>query len=252
MADEIIIIIEETIEQIIIVEEIGGGAGTQGPKGDTGDTGAQGPQGIQGLKGDTGAQGPQGIQGLKGDKGDTGDTGAQGIQGLKGDKGDTGDTGAQGPSGNAYINKATSGFTPIVSNTSGISYSYEIPAGTMTIGDIATADLFVGKTGGTGNMTIRFYFNTTNSISGAILAGTANYANTNLYAGVTRTFSVESSTVTNAFNATASSSGDIPVSSTSALSTLNIDWNVPQWIIVHITNGGFGDTSITKMFQFFK
>jgi hypothetical protein len=243
----------ETIT-ITVVEGIGAGTGTPGPKGDkgdTGDTGAQGPQGIQGLKGDkgdTGDTGAQGIQGPKGDKGDTGDTGAQGIQGPKGD---TGDTGAQGPAGNAYINKATSGFSTITGVGSGISYSYEIPADTITVGDIATADLFVDRTGGTGNMTIRFYINTTNSISGAMLAGTAIYANTNLYAGITRTFSVESSTVTNAFNAGASASGDIPSGGTSAMSALNIDWSVEQWIIIHISMAGSGSATV-KMFRFYK
>jgi len=251
MADEIIIIIEETIEQIIIVEEIGGGAGTQGPKGDTGDTGAQGPQGIQGLKGDTGAQGPQGIQGLKGDKGDTGDTGAQGIQGLKGDKGDTGDTGAQGPSGNAYINKATSGFTPIVSNTSGISYSYEIPAGTITVGDICTFREQGVKSGTNGICTTRIYINTSNSISGAQLIATTQSANTNIFTSLKRTFGVESTTITNIFSVGQSLVTD-DVTSTNAISALNINWTIEQWIIVHKTNGGFGDTSITKMFQFFK
>lgn len=150
-----------------------------------------------------------------------------------------------------YINRATSGFTTITGAGSGISYSYEIPAGTMIIGDIATTDLFVDRTGGTGNMTIRFYFNTTNSISGAILAGTANYANTNLYAGITRTFSVESSTVTNAFNTGASASGDIPSGGASAMSVLNIDWSVPQWIIIHISMAGTGSATC-KMFRMYK
>ena len=150
-----------------------------------------------------------------------------------------------------YINKATSGFTSIVGVGSGISYSYEIEADTIKVGDIATADLFVDRTGGTGNMTIRFYFNTTNSISGAILAGTATYANTNLYAGITRTFSVESSTVTNAFNAGATSSGDIPTGGTSAMSALNIDWSVARWIIIHISMAGTGSATV-KMFRFYK
>jgi hypothetical protein len=109
----------------------------------------------------------------------------------------------------------------------------------------------VGRTGGTGNMTIRFYINTSNSISGAILAGTAIYANTNLFAGITRTLSVESSTVTNAFNTGATSSGDIPVSSASAMSVLNIDWSIKQWIIVHITIATSGSATV-KMFRFYK
>lgn len=50
----------------------------------------KGPQGIQGPKGDRGIQGPQGPAGPQGEKGDTG------AQGPKGDKGTTG---AQGPAG---------------------------------------------------------------------------------------------------------------------------------------------------------
>ena len=100
-------------------------------------------------------------------------------------------------------------------------------------------------------MTIRFYFNTTNSISGAILAGTAIYSNTNLFAGITRTFSVESSTVTNAFNTGATSSGDIPTGGTSAMSALNIDWSVARWIIIHISMAGTGSATV-KMFRFYK
>jgi hypothetical protein len=121
----------------------------------------------------------------------------------------------------------------------------------MAIGDIATTDIFVRKTGNGNTMTIRFYINTSNSISGAILAGTATYSSTNLFAGLTRTFSVESSTVTNAFNASASSSGDIPGSSTSAISALNIDWSVAQWIIIHITLAG-ADSAGIKMFRMYK
>jgi hypothetical protein len=153
--------------------------------------------------------------------------------------------------GLSYIDKATSGFSTITGVGSGISYSYEIPADIIKVGDIATADLFVDRTAGTGNMTIRFYINTSNSISGAILAGTANYTSTNLYAGLTRTFSVESSTVTNAFNASATASGDIPSSSTSAISALNIDWSVAQWIIIHISMAGTGSAT-AKMFRLYK
>ena len=50
----------------------------------------KGPQGIQGPKGERGIQGPQGPAGPQGEKGDTG------AQGPKGDKGATG---AQGPAG---------------------------------------------------------------------------------------------------------------------------------------------------------
>ena len=51
----------------------------------------KGPQGIQGPKGDRGIQGPQGPAGPQGEKGDTG------PQGPKGDKGATGLQGPAGP-----------------------------------------------------------------------------------------------------------------------------------------------------------
>ena len=51
----------------------------------------KGPQGIQGPKGERGIQGPQGPAGPQGEKGDTG------AQGPKGDKGATGVQGPVGP-----------------------------------------------------------------------------------------------------------------------------------------------------------
>ena len=75
MAEEIIIIIEDTTEQVTLEA-----FNTKGDKGDKGDTGATG------AKGDTG---DQGIQGVQGDKGDKGYTPVKGTDYDDGEKGDT-------------------------------------------------------------------------------------------------------------------------------------------------------------------
>ncbi|MBD5549469.1 MAG: collagen-like protein, partial [Lachnospiraceae bacterium] len=51
----------------------------------------KGPQGVQGPQGERGIQGPEGPVGPQGEKGDTG------AQGPKGDKGATGPQGPAGP-----------------------------------------------------------------------------------------------------------------------------------------------------------
>jgi hypothetical protein len=149
-----------------------------------------------------------------------------------------------------YINKATSGFTSIVGVGSGISYSYQIPAGTIVVGDTPTFTETGAKTGTAGICTTRVYVNTSNSISGAQLLATYQSLNTTLYTRITRTFGVESATITNICVTTTSTLTDV-VASIAAINVLNINWTVTQWIIVHKTNAG-ADTSTTKLFQFYK
>jgi hypothetical protein len=152
--------------------------------------------------------------------------------------------------GNTYINKATSGFSTITGVGSGISYSYQIPAGTIVVGDTPTFTETGAKTGTAGICTTRIYVNTSNSISGAQLLATYQSLNTALYTRIIRTFGVESATITNICVTTTSTLTDV-VASIAAISVLNINWTVAQWIIVHKTNAG-ADTSTTKLFQFYK
>ena len=61
--------------------------------------GEQGPQGIQGVQGPAGATGPQGPAGPTGETGAAGATGPQGPAGPTGPQGPAGPTGPQGPAG---------------------------------------------------------------------------------------------------------------------------------------------------------
>ena len=243
-----------TTDNAVWVVVSSGTPGPKGDKGDTGDTGAQGIQGIQGLKGDkgdTGDTGAQGIQGPKGDKGDTGDTGAQGIQGPKGDKGDTGDTGAQGPAGIVYIDKATSGFTPIGTG-SGISYVKIIPVGNLAVGDINSLREIFSKAGLVGNAINRWYINTSPSISGAQLISTYTMSSASTFASVDKLLWVKSAILSCVYQANSSSSITDRISNAASITPISIDINVDQYIILHKTVNGAGDTINTEAFQFSK
>lgn len=82
--------VDDSIEEIELME---------GPQGPQGDRGPAGPQGIEGPKGDTGPEGPRGDRGPKGLRGPAGAKGDTGPQGERGDVGPMGPEGPEGPRG---------------------------------------------------------------------------------------------------------------------------------------------------------
>ena len=64
--------------------ELGGGAGTPGPKGDPGPEGPQGERGPEGPAGKDGAKGDPGPEGPQGERGPEGPAGKDGAKGADG------------------------------------------------------------------------------------------------------------------------------------------------------------------------
>lgn len=155
-----------------------GSNGTNGTAGATGLTGADGVDGIDGATGPTGPTGPAGSNGTNGSAGVTGPTGPTGTAGTNGSNGSAGATGptgsagsvgATGPTGadnnittlvNRYINSTNS------STSERAVYSVLIPGGTIGSTDQLRAWVHTTFASATTCVT-KFYFNTTDTISGA-------------------------------------------------------------------------------------
>jgi hypothetical protein len=200
--------------------------GVAGPQGNQGFQGPTGPQGNQGFQGPTGPQGNQGFQGV------TGPQGIQGFQGATGPQGIQGFQGATGPS-NVYETTTdgavTSGTTSNV-YTSGVL----VPANSFTVGNNVEVTVRGRKTGTAGNMTMRIYINTINSISGSpILVATNTTAAVNqTYLQFNRFLSIKSATAsTEVFSNTGGSNTDW-LGSNLGVNVLLANWTADLYIVV--------------------
>lgn len=128
--------------------------------------------------------------------------------------------------------------------------SIQINGNTFTTSDIFQFFARVEKTGAAGNVTVRMYVNTSASLSGATLLGTATAAGIgqNMY----RTPLIKSATDTRILSPTQSVSMDDAASLTVANSSLNIDWTITQYLIVAIQNGNTADSSVCTYTQVIK
>ena len=209
-----------------------GAIGETGPQGPTGETGPQGPTGETGPQGPTGETGPQGPTGATGPQGPQGPTGATGATGPKGDKGDPGlfvDV--------HYIDSSVTGTT---ANT--IVDTVLIPAGTLTPGKSILFLPRFRKTGTAGTISVKAYFNTSNAIGGSNFYAPAQYSAITLKFTANKFGIIKSTTNTEFFG---NGADDISViSSTSSVSTYNIDWTVNQYLVVAIQLSNSGDIGI--------
>ena len=151
--------------------------------------------------------------------------------------------------GLSYIDKATSGFSVITGVGNGISYSKLIQANTIQTGDALTLREIGTKTGGAGNVITRIYINTSNTISGAVLVATLTQATANLFASIDRLLVVKSTNNISVYQPNSSSAPTDRVTSTATFNALTIDTTINQYIIVHKTVNGAGDTAVTESFQ---
>jgi hypothetical protein len=117
------------------------------------------------------------------------------------------------------------------STTNVLLYSGLISANTFTTGDLIRIEATFRKTNTLNNYITRIYTNTSASLTGATQIATRSPANNILYAKLRRLATIKSATNTEIFPATTSINTDHTESSTAA-STLNIDWTVDQYIIV--------------------
>ena len=153
---------------------IQGPKGDPGPKGDTGPQGEVGPVGPRGLQGETGPQGEQGPVGPQGPKGEQGVKGDTGPQGPKGEQGVKGDTGPQGPAGLPFS-------TSVVNSVSVLSTHGFLSSITVTVtgplngisSATAPSDITITNStkGGTQNLPIRIYLETTSLTGNGIVFG---------------------------------------------------------------------------------
>jgi hypothetical protein len=130
-----------------------------------------------------------------------------------------------------YLFKSTTNSTVVTGATSNtISYSNLIPANTMLVGDFFQYQLNAVRSGANGSVAVRVYFNTSASVTGATVIGTATVASSNnvfmskisMIKSATNTeFNVVTGTVT---------TRDAQVNAVPVVA--NINWTVNQYFII--------------------
>jgi hypothetical protein len=130
----------------------------------------------------------------------------------------------------------------IVSGTSSatITFSQLIPANSFSVGDIVRIRCRFRKTTLNGNTNFIVSVNSSNSLVGAtnVALGTSNFR----FNQIKRDLFIKSSTNTETYPTATSVASDYNFQAT-AVSTNNIDWTIPQYIIFSITQGS-NDTSV--------
>ena len=141
--------------------------------------------------------------------------------------------------------------TGVIVNT--YSKGLLIPANSRTANDVVQVDFQVTKTGAAGNVQLRFYWNTTNDLSGSpILLGTSPNGAA-LWLASSRLLSIEVANGTG--NATKVAPTSITTlatgygTSTTTTSTVAIDWTANGYLICSILNSNAADSSVCNMLK---
>lgn len=158
-----------------------------------------------------------------------------------------------GASRNDYlrvVNETATNQTIVTGTTANsITYSFEIPANTFSVGCNPQFFLRYIYTGSAGTRTARFYLNSSNSLSGANLIGTFGASASNvLSVDLARSFSIKSSTNTQVY-APSVSNATIQASSTSAVAEYSINWTASVWIICAIQLSNGADSGVLSYFK---
>ena len=135
---------------------------------------------------------------------------------------------------NKKITLQTSGVTSFLggSNVETILNSVFVPANTFSVGDLLTLEHTIRKSGTAGITQWKLYYNTSNNLSGAIQIANRGETSTFLYLPGMRRMAVRStSNNTYVLNSSASIYTDFQ-GSTSAPSTLSLNWTVDSYIIL--------------------
>ena len=139
------------------------------------------------------------------------------------------------------ITQDSSTITGTTSET--ILSSVLIPANTFSVNDVINLEIRCKKASATGVTSHRIRLNTSNSLSGATLAGIVSNNNTVLMPTFSRNLVIKSSTNTEVMGTSATFSTDIG-SITSAISSINIDWTIDQYIIISVQPSVSAETNI--------
>ena len=143
------------------------------------------------------------------------------------------------------IYKSTTDGTSSSAALNTLSASQLVPANTFAVGDIIRVTARARKVGAAGNLTIRLYANTSNSLTGATLLG--SFASVGLMIPIQRHLAIKSATNTEGHSATTSLVSDISPSSV-AVTSSNIDWTQAQYIIFAVQNGTSLDSSLISYY----
>ena len=141
--------------------------------------------------------------------------------------------------------------TGVVVNT--YSKGLLIPANSRGANDVVQVDFQVTKTGAAGNVQLRFYWNTTNDLSGSpILLGTSPNGAA-LWLAFSRLLSIEVANGTG--NATKVAPTSVTTlatgygTNTTTTSTVAIDWTANGYLICSILNSNAADSSVGNMLK---
>lgn len=115
-----------------------------------------------------------------------GTSGTSGLNGTSGTNGSPGTDGTSGTNGTSGTSSNPRTLTSLVGNnligtSNQISASYLIPAGTLSTNNSIYIRNLLTKTAGSTTSTGRIYINTSNSLTGATLLGTAGGMNSTVY-----------------------------------------------------------------------
>ena len=142
----------------------------------------------------------------------------------------------------ANLIKNTSNGTSVTGTAQTITVSELITANSVAVGDILEMVAFVKKVVTTATLTVRFYVNTANNLTGATQIGVyGGAAGTAFIYTIGKNWIVKSSTSTIGYTAV-NSSITPDISSPSAYGNFNIDWSVDQYFMV-VLNHSSGASS---------
>lgn len=149
------------------------------------------------------------------------------------------------------VSDNTNGTAVTGTTASTLSKSLLVPANTLKANSMVMLLARAAKTGNAGTIQLRLYWNTTASLTGAILlATTAAGAASSVFSQLSRWIPVEvangTGNGTRVFTATTFASTDFGVS-TAAVSTLALDWTVDSYLICAIQNGSASDSSVCNV-----
>jgi hypothetical protein len=117
-----------------------------------------------------------------------------------------------------------------------------IPANTYATGDVVKLLNRAIRNTATGTAINYFYINTTNSLTGATLAG--SQAGVFSWFGMERSLYIKSTTVSETINNTTSPSGSEVGATVNGNLNLNINWGVNQYIIAAFQNAAVGNSTV--------
>ena len=143
--------------------------------------------------------------------------------------------------------KITSDGTNVTGTTADtLTTSVTIPANTFTTGDILRIESFNEFLGTAGTKQVRFYINTSASLSGASLLATTPAASAATKSiGIDSLMAIKSATNTR-LKATNAQSYTFTGITSNGNSSVNIDWTAIQYIIVSIQLANTGDSGFNS------